>query len=539
MDEGGALMDFSELLRVIRRLKLHTPIGWLRLIRAMRQYGINVMALLCYAGQSYGSQPAIRDEQQAFNYKQLFDQSLTLAYWLRAKYGLQKKDRVAILCRNHTSLVQSIFAGSGLGVDLYFINIEMSKEQWQQLAAQYQFNFVIYDEEFAEFLIASGYSGSKLLSYHDEADSVYRLAHMAAPERIKLARASAGKLMLLTGGTTGHFKTAAHKPSLSQYIGPFVSIMTRLKLAVYQRAYIATPIFHGYGIALLFVMTAMGGEMEICRRFSAEQACTIIKKHQIEMVSVVPSMLHRMLAHSKESLVTLCCVASGGAELQPAFAEHVLEQLGPVLYNLYGTSEAGLNTIAAPRDLSCNPATIGRKIFGIRLAVMDESNKPVQAGMIGQLSISHDLFRMRSRKRWIYSGDMGYQDQQGRYYLCGRVDDRIVSAGENVFPIDVERVLLRHPLIQSAAVVGAVDELYGQRLHAWIVPVKKADLAEEQLKEWLRSRVARYQMPARFTFVEQLPYTAVGKLDRKQLKSWKGEKDETRNTTRTEKNNGS
>ncbi|MGI2294534.1 AMP-binding protein [Paenibacillus sp. GXUN7292] len=530
-------MDFSKLLRVIYRLKLHTPVGWIRLMNAMRQYGTNVLALLQYASRSYGFRSALRDEEEAFTYNQLFDQSLSLAYWLRTKYGLQKKDRVAILCRNHASLVHSIFAGSGLGADLYFINIEMSKDQWQRLAAQYEFSFVIYDEEFTEFLHASCYAGRKLLSYHDKADSVYKLARTAAPEKIKLARVSAGKLMLLTGGTTGHFKTAAHKPSISQYIGPFLSIMTRLKLADYERAYIATPIFHGYGIALLFVMTAMGGEMAICRRFTAEQACEIVEQHKIEMISVVPLMLHRMLAHSKQSLNSLRCIASGGAELQPAFAELVLEQLGPVLYNLYGTSEAGLNTIASPNDLSSNSATIGQKIFGIQIAVMNDNNKPMQAGGIGQLCVSHELFRKRSRKRWIPSGDMGYQDEQGLYYLSGRMDDRIVSAGENVYPLDVERVLLQHPLIEFAAVVGAADELYGQRLHAWIVPAFAADLTEELLKEWLRSRLARYQMPAQFTFVEQLPYTAVGKLDRKQLKSWKGEKDETGNT-RTEKNNG-
>ncbi|MFC1451458.1 AMP-dependent synthetase, partial [Bacillus cereus] len=106
---------------------------------------------------------------------------------------------------------------------------------------------------------------------------------------------------------------------------------------------------------------------------------------------------------------------------------------------------------------------------------------------------------------------------EGLYYLCGRADDRIVSAGENVYPIELEHILIQHPNVEDMAVIGVPDEVFGQRLKAYVQPVPDSSLNAEQLMEWLRSRAARYQMPKEIVLVEQIPYTHLGKRDKKQL----------------------
>ena len=128
---------------------------------------------------------------------------------------------------------------------------------------------------------------------------------------------------------------------------------------------------------------------------------------------------------------------------------------------------------------------------------------------------------MRKRSRsWIETGDLGYRDEQGYYFLCGRVDDMVVSAGENVYPVELEQVLIQHSFVEDVAVFGVPDEMFGQRLKAVVQPVHHAALTEAELRDWLRPQVARYQMPTEIVFVDRISYTHLGKRDKKQLRNF-------------------
>lgn len=122
---------------------------------------------------------------------------------------------------------------------------------------------------------------------------------------------------------------------------------------------------------------------------------------------------------------------------------------------------------------------------------------------------------------WIETGDVGFMDAHGRYFLSGRVDDMIISGGINVYPLDIERELLEHPAITHAAVIGMEDEEFGQRLQAFIETSPDNYLSKEALLAWLDTRVARYQLPNEIVFVDEMPYTPLGKLDKKQLRKLK------------------
>lgn len=507
-----------KLLHVLYSIKLLSPSGLYRLISALLRYGINMMALLSIAERSYGSKVALVDDKETITYKQLLSQSEKLSSILKEKYQIKRCHKVGFMCKNHASLVKSIFAVSLLGADIYLLNAEMSGSQFNNLLNHYNFDLLIYDFELSSLIEQSKYIKDKLLSYHDNLPAINNLLNTNVNEKLKLKRTSSGKLVILTGGTTGNFKTAAHKPSLFNFLNPLLTMLTRLNLINYNTAYIATPIYHGYGVAVLFLFISLGKKMVISNGFDANKACNLIREHNVEVVTVVPLMIYKMLKYNAEDLKSLECIASGGAQLNPKLVDEVSDKLGYILYNLYGTSEAGLNIVATPQDLKYSAHTIGRKIDGVRLKVLDSNKNEVEAGRIGQFCIKNSWSMKNGSNPWIETGDLGYCDSNGYYFLCGRADDMIVSAGENVYPIEIEKVLLNHPQIEDAAVIGISDENFGQRLKAFVLPAKNSCITVEELLEWLRTRVARFQMPKEITFVDAIPYTPVGKLDKKQLK---------------------
>jgi fatty-acyl-CoA synthase len=506
------------LLYVLYRVQLLSPLGLYRLMAALYQNGVNMMTLLAFSARSYADNIALVDEHETISYKELWLQSEALSIVLKENYKLNSGQRVGLLCKNHASLVKTIFAVSRLGADLYLLNAEMSKSQFNNLLMRHDFDFLVHDPEWGSFIEQSSYAKDKIVSYHDTLPAINNLFQFGMNRKQNLKRTTSGKLVLLTGGTTGHAKVAAHQPSFFHFLNPFLALLDRLHLLNYKTAYIATPIYHGYGIALLLLFMALGKKMVIRMGFDAHKACSLIQEHRVEVVTVVPLMIYKMLRHNPEDLKSLTCIASGGAELSPKLVEEVTSKLGDVLYNLYGTSEAGLNIIATPQDLRYSAQTIGKKINGVRLKIVDENKKEVEKGKIGQFYIQNKWSKINVSLSWIETGDMGYQDSNGYYFWCGRVDNLVISAGENVYPIEIEQVLINHPEVEDVAVIGISDEIFGQRLKAFVLLEKNASLTKQELFEWLRSRVARFQVPKDITFVDQMPYTSLGKLDKKQLR---------------------
>lgn len=505
------------LIKILYKLRLLSPAGLFRLIEAIFQYGMNVMALLRIAERTYGQQVAIVDDHETITFQQLWSQSEHLAHIWKQVYGLNSDKKVGLLCRNHASLVKAIFAASYTGADLYMFNTEMNAGQLDSLLKGCDIDLLIYDEELTSLIEQSTYTKDKLLSYHDQLPAINNMHPSIMNEKYMRGRASSSKIMLLTGGTTGASKKVPHKPSLFQYLPPLSALLSRLHLFRYQTTYIATPIYHGYGIAFLLLCIALGKKSVLTAGFAATKACDLIRKHQVQVVTVVPLMIHKMLKHNPADLKSLAVIASGGAELNPKLAAEVFNTCGDILYNLYGTSEAGLMVIATPADLKASPKTIGRKIEHVRLSVLDHCHRKLGVGEIGQICMENTRLRLKANRTFVETGDLGYRDERGYYYLCGRTDDRVVSAGENVYPIDVEQILIQHPFVEDVAVIGIPDDTYGQRLKAFVQSAPHANLTKEQLLIWLRPRVARYQMPKEIVFVDQIPYTHLGKVDKKQL----------------------
>nr|WP_106780301.1 AMP-binding protein [Lysinibacillus timonensis] len=511
-------MRVIKLMYVLYKIKLLSPITVLQLIQSIYKHGLNLMALLSFAAKKYGDKVALVDDDETVSYKRLLDDSSKLAVALHQNVQLQSDMKVAFICKNHSSLVKSIFASSRLGAELLFLNTQISKSQFVAIIESQQLDMIIYDEEYMALIEETKFQGIKLLTYHHTLPAINNfLQSPNIDENDRIPRTSSSKLTLFTSGTTGVPKKAVHKPTLFHYLNPFLSFITRLKMLNYGTGYIATPIYHGYGIAILLLFIPLGKKVIIRRTFIAKEACNVICEHQVEMVTLVPTMLQRMLEHNKNQLTSLNCIVSGGAKLSSKLVKETFHSLGPVLYNLYGTSEVGLNFIATPEDLAYSHTTIGKKICGMDVKVLDRDMNEVEVGKVGQLCIQNDWSMRNKKNQWIETGDLGYRDANGYYFLCGRTDEMIISGGINTYPIEVENILVNHPLILDVAVIGIDDDEFGQRLKAFVLPLKDTTISEKEVLEWLRLRVPKFQLPKEIELVTQLPYTQLGKLDRKQL----------------------
>jgi fatty-acyl-CoA synthase len=499
------------MLKNLAHLHLFSPKILFALLVALLQHGINPITLLASIARLYPEKNALVTPTQTVSYRDLCQQSLLLACYLKDNFGIKRHHRVGILCRNSVSFVHALFAASRLGAHVYLLNVEMTSKQLQNLTqnAPQTFDLLIHDDDLTPLLQEAHYEASTLCV------SAFAGIPQYETSLPRLSRVSLSKITVLSGGTTGDFKTASRKVGLFNFLNPFLSLMEKVNPPLFSKTYIAVPLYHGYGLAALFFALSLAAEIHLLPRFEVEKAADCIKTHRIGVLVVVPLMLHRLLEGQfldKSNTRDLAHIISGGAALSASLVAKTQSVIGHKLYNLYGTSEAGFAILATPDDLKIHPDTLGKPILGVKI----ERENPGSEG-VGEMVIRSNLRMLNSGKK-IKTGDLGYLNAEGYCFLCGRIDDMIVSGGENVYPFALERALAEHKEIRDVAVIGIDDVAFGQRLKAFVVVKPSSSLDEKTLLAWLKPRVARFEMPKAIVFVSEIPYTPLGKADKKVLR---------------------
>ena len=196
-----------------------------------------------------------------------------------------------------------------------------------------------------------------------------------------------------------------------------------------------------------------------------------------------------------------------------------MEEFGPVLYNLYGSTELSGATIATPQDLIEAPGTVGRAMPHATIAIVDDDGHPLPPGRTGHIFVGHEMLfegytdgsTLTGSDGMMSAGDLGHLDEQGRLFIDSREDDMIISGGENVYPGEVEAVLHEHPDVDEVAAVGVDDEKFGQRLVAFVVPRAGSDLTAESVHAYAKDNMARFKVPREVLLRDELPRNALGK----------------------------
>ena len=332
--------------------------------------------------------------------------------------------------------------------------------------------------------------------------------------------------MILTSGTTGTPKGAQRDASPAAFVGPMTTLLERVGVRAGEPIGIAPPLFHGLGLAFLGVALLLGSPVIVRRRFDAAGWSADLSEHEARGFVAVPVMLRRLLDAGVD-LPSLRAVVSGGSALAPELGSEFMDRYGEVLFNLYGSTETGWAAIASPADLRAAPGTVGRPPLGATVRVLDTSGRSLPPGVTGVIHVGGELVfdgytggGAKTLSGGLAStGDLGHLDFDGRLFVAGRDDDMIVSGGENVFPQEVEETLATHPSVADVAVVGVDDDDFGQRLAAYVVCRADAAPDGDELRDFVRSNLARYKVPRDVVFVSELPRTATGKVRKRELRA--------------------
>jgi fatty-acyl-CoA synthase len=290
-------------------------------------------------------------------------------------------------------------------------------------------------------------------------------------------------------------------------------VLDRIPLRAGDVQVIAAPLFHAWGFSHLLLGLSRCATTVVRRRFDPEQTFHLVADHRARVLVVVPVMLRRMMSVEPRPAATpeLRVIAASGSAIPGSLVTEVLDHFGPVLYNLYGSTEVAVATVADPDDLRSDPTTAGRVVFGVRVEILDERGDSVPDGRVGRIfvggALKFDGYTNGGDKERIRgllsSGDMG-RFENGLLFVEGRDDDMIVSGGENVFPQEVEELLAAHPAVTEAAVVAVPDDEFGQRLAAFVVRRPGADLDADTVRSHVRGHLARHKVPRDVQFVDEL-----------------------------------
>ena len=547
------MADAWGLVGTLWRARLIAPMRpdrYLRMGMAMRRAGLTATVGFAAAAQRCPDRAGLIDERGTLTWRQLDDRCDALGVALQQRNpdsGLPAT--VAVMCRNHRGFIEALVGANRIGADVVLLNTSFAGPAMAEVIERESAGrpiTVIYDEEFTDTVeraLRDIPNATRILAWTDSADST-DVTGSATATVDSLIEAHLGRrprpasrksdVILLTSGTTGAPK-GAKRSAGSGGAGDLKAVLDRTPWRAEEPIVIAAPMFHAWGFSQLLFAALLACPIVTRRKFDPEATLALIDRHRATGLAVVPVMFDRIMdlpddVRNRYSAKSLRFATASGSRMRPDVVTAFMDQFGDVIYNNYNATEAGMIATATPADLRAAPDTAGRPADGTELRILDADHREVGDGEVGQIfvrsSTLFDGYTSGATKDFhdgfMASGDMGYLDAAGRLFVVGRDDEMIVSGGENVYPIEVEKTLTAHPGVAEAAVLGVDDEQYGQRLAAFVVLDKGASVEVDDLKQDVRDNLANYKVPRDITLLPALPRGSTGKILRNELRNRPG-----------------
>ncbi len=513
----------SGLLTVLR------PDKYVRIAAVMARENMSVTSGFASSAQRCPDRAGLVDEIGTLTWRQIDEQADALAAALQAlPTGAPRV--LGVMARNHRGFVLSLIAANRIGADVLLLNTSFAGPALAEVVTREAVDAVIYDEEFTDTVhlaLAESPSAARIVAWtatlHHER-TVAKLVEQYAGQQPQRS-GTKSRVILLTSGTTGTPKGAKHSGG-----GPEVlkSILDRTPWHTEEPVVIVAPMFHAWGFSQLAFAASMACTIITRRKFDPEATLELIDRHRATGLCVVPVMFDRIMELPENVLRrydghSLRFAAASGSRMRPDVVIKFMDRFGDVIYNNYNATEAGMIATATPADLRAAPDTAGKPAEGTDIRILDAALGEVPAGDVGTIYVRNgtqfDGYTSGSTRDfhdgYMCSGDVGYLDKAGRLFVVGRDDEMIVSGGENVHPIEVEKVLAGHPDVAEATVIGVDDEQFGQRLAAFVVLANP--VTPDELKAYVRDNLANYKVPRDITVLDELPRNNTGKIARREL----------------------
>ena len=462
---------------------------------------------------------ALIDDEGALTWSSLAERTRRLANALLEVAS--EGDRVAFMLRNGRENVECYAACGLAGMAAVPLNTWSSRDEVQHIVDTQSAKVIVADREFAAAVDGTGpdvwWTGD---------DGSYDVRLRAAAPTVPPGRGG-NRIVTHTSGTTGKPKGAERGATGAAALGGFIGFLEKVPLRRDDVFFIAPPLFHQFAQGMMASALILGTTIVLRRRFDPEDFLSTAVAERVTAAALLPVMLKRIAdVEGRPPVPQLRLAVVSGSALPEALRKRATRRLGDVFYDLYGSTEAGFATIATPEDQRHKPGSVGRSGRGAQVLIVDDQGEPLPPGEVGSIRVISSLAfegytgadTARDASAGVDIGDVGYLDEDGYLFVTGRIDDMIVSGGENIFPSEVEGVLEDHPDLADCAVVGVDDEEFGQVLHAFVVARDGVNLTADDVASFVRTRLARYKTPKHVTFVDELPRNAAGKVLKTELK---------------------
>lgn len=536
VERGSAELHYARKMFEAGALKIEPPQNVAAMFADIRRWGEFGMIPALNARRRPNA-TAIIDDDGEITFSELDDAANAVANGLVAK-GVRGGDGVALLIRNHRWFLIALYGAAKVGARLILLNSEFSGPQIKEVSEREGAKLIIFDDEYTRAVAAADPELGRLraLPTNPDNDEPSESSDETLADVIKRSKSTPppkatahSKIIILTSGTTGTPKGANRStpPSLA----PIGGILSHVPFKAGEVTSLPAPMFHALGFLHATIAMMLGCTLVLRRRFKPATVLADIEKHKVTAVVVVPVMLSRILDHldgmdTKPNLSSLRIVFVSGSQLGAELAQRALKDLGPVVYNLYGSTEIAFATIARPQDLSINPATVGPVVKGVKVKILDDNGNEVPQGEVGRIFVGNTFpfegYTGGGHKQIVdglmSSGDVGYFDEHNLLYVSGRDDEMIVSGGENVFPAEIEDLVSGHPEVIEATALGVEDKEWGHRLRCFVVKAEGASIDEDAIKTYVRENLARYKVPREVIFLDELPRNPTGKVLKRELR---------------------
>ncbi|WP_205877743.1 acyl-CoA ligase FadD12 [Mycobacterium camsae] len=534
---ASRLEEIRGVLATLRRAGMIAPMRpdrYMRVAVAMAREGIGFTAGFAGAAQRCPDRPGLIDELGTLTWRQMDQRGDAFAAALQAQPGGPPKV-VGIMCRNHRGFIDALLAANRVGADVLLLNTSFAGPALAEVVSREGVDAIVYDEEFTPTVdraLADAPNATRIVAWADEPHevTVEKLIKAHTGQRPQRTGGKS-KLILLTSGTTGTPKGAKHSGG-NGGIKTLKGVLDRTPWRAEEPIVIVAPMFHAWGFSQLVLASSLACTVVTRRKFDPEATLALIDRHQATGLAVVPVMFDRIMelpdeVRNRYSCKSLRFAAASGSRMRPDVVIAFMDQFGDVIYNNYNATEAGMIATATPADLRAAPDTAGKPADGTQIRILDSDFQEVPTGEVGTIYVHNgsqfDGYTSGKTKDfhagYMSSGDVGYLDTNGRLFVVGRDDEMIVSGGENIYPIEVEKTLAAHPDVAEASVIGVDDEQYGQRLSAFVVLEPGAAATVETLKQHVRDNLANYKVPREITVLDELPRGSTGKILRNELKA--------------------
>jgi fatty-acyl-CoA synthase len=539
--------DSIALARLATRLGIQsafafriTPRGVLAFVRSRRRGSLGLASLFRIHAANQPDAIAIVHEGRSLTYRELDRRVDRLAAALRREHGLRRGHIAILMLQNRAEFVEIQAAMSRLGASTVAASWRATPDELAYIASHSGARAIFVEAEFADRVLAAraqlpGIPEHNVIAVGGEPPGVTSydglLVDRNAVPSIEEANGEESAVILYTSGTTGKPKGAVRRFPKESHLN-FLQVVAELGLRADDRHLVVCPLYHSTALGFAGFTFLLGGTVVIERRFSPQAWLERVEELQITTTAVVPTMLHRILelperVRRRHDTRSLRRVFSGGAPLSGALARAFIEEFGHILYNFYGATETGLNTLATPEELLRSPGTIGHAIPGQEIRILDEHGNEVPPGVTGELYVRNAMLvsyhsdeeatRASMRNGFFSVGDLAHVDEHGLYHIDGRKRDMIISGGVNVYPAEIEEVLARHPAVAEVAVVGVEDPEWGERVRAFVSLREGARAEPAELVAYCRERLSGAKVPREVHILPELPKSPTGKVLKREL----------------------